>query len=194
MLPQTRGALFSRGTSGPGANLPKHVRNLRFSRMDSPLYTIPVLLFERNNTSRPSITLSYARIEEREYETYSPTSTGSRSIVHFTAGLGSLNGSQLGPSAPSTRSIGVSEKPRTFRDVPRRVRGTIRSGFDPENRVRSCPSCSGPTCLASGQLSCVAPGRPLQHFRLVHSGATRLQSSMPFVEWDDPCAGGPQLS
>ena len=130
----------------------------------------------------------------REYETYSPTSTGSRSIVHFTAGLGSLNGSQLGPSAPSTRSIGVSEKPRTFRDVPRRVRGTIRSGFDPENRVRSCPSCSGPTCLASGQLSCVAPGRPLQHFRLVHSGATRLQSSMPFGEWDDPCAGGPQLS
>ena len=182
--------------------------------MDSPLYTIPVLLFERNNTSRPSITLSYARIEEREYETYSPTSTGSRSIVHFTAGLGSLNGSQLGPSAPSTRSIGVpsSEKPRTFRDTSHsrdtsatRLRHTrhetptprariIRSGFDPENRVRSCPSCSGPTCLASGQLSCVAPGRPLQHFRLVHSGATRLQSSMPFGEWDDPCAGGPQLS
>ena len=41
-----------------------------FQAMDSPLYTIPVLLFERNNTSRPSITLSYARIEEREYETY----------------------------------------------------------------------------------------------------------------------------
>ena len=41
-----------------------------FQAMDSPLYTIPVLLFERNNTSHPSITLSYARIEEREYETY----------------------------------------------------------------------------------------------------------------------------
>ena len=78
MLPQTRGDLFSRGSSGPGANLPKHVRNLQyvFQAMDSPLYTIPVLLFERNNTSRPSITLSYARIEEREYETYKYPDTG----------------------------------------------------------------------------------------------------------------------